>query len=190
MRKRIITSLALALLIVIRVRAADEQPKMPEPQKEHQWLKQLAGDWDLDMQMQEPGKDVMRAKGAESARLIGGFWIQTEVKATMMDMPFTGMMTVGYDIQKKKYVATWIDSMSDYLWKYDGSLDQSAKILTLETVGPCPMQGGKMTRFKEAIEIKDKDHRLFTSTVDFDGKWVQVLTINYTRKTATAAARN
>jgi hypothetical protein len=105
-------------------------------------------------------------------------------------MPMTGMLTLGYDVQKKKYAATWIDSMSDYLWKYDGTLDESGKTLTLETVGPCPMQGGKMTKFKDVIEIKDKDHRTFKSWVDFDGKMVQMLTINYTRKSATAAARN
>jgi len=188
MRKMMIASLALALMTFVGVRAADEQPKMPQPQKEHEWLKQLAGDWDLDIQMQEPGKDTTKSKGTESTRLIGGFWSLSEVKSTMMDMPFTGVMTLGYDIQNKKYVATWIDSMSDYLWKYDGSVDPSGKILTLETTGPCPMQGGKMTKFKDVVEIKDKDHRTFTSFVDFDGKMVQMLTINYTRKAATAAA--
>src|SRR5258706_13399754 len=188
MRKTIIASLALALLFIVRVRVADEQPKMPQPQKEHEWLKQLAGDWDLDIQMQEPGKDTTKAKGSETTRLIGGFWSLAEVKSPMMDMPFTGVMTLGYDTQNKKYTATWIDSMSDYLWKYDGALDESSKILTLQTMGPCPMQGGKITRFKEVIEIKDKDHRTFTSFVDFDGKMVQMLTINYTRKAATAAA--
>ncbi len=186
MKKLMITSLALALLIIVRVRAADEQPKMPQPQKEHEWLRQLAGDWDLDIQITEPNKETTKSKGSETTRLIGPFWSQSEVKGTMMDMPFTGLMTLGYDTQQKKYVATWIDSMGDYLWKYQGSLDPSEKILTLETTGPCPMQGGKITRFKEVIEIKDKDHRTFTSHVDFDGKFVQMLTINYTRKTATA----
>src|SRR5437762_2381064 len=71
MRKTIIASLALVLLFIVGVRAADEQPKVPQPQKEHEWLKQLAGDWDLDVQMQEPGKDITKAKGTESARLIG-----------------------------------------------------------------------------------------------------------------------
>jgi hypothetical protein len=159
---------------------------MPQPQKEHEWLKQLAGDWDLDIQMQEPNKETMKTKGSESARMLGGFWSVEEVKSTMMDVPFTGIMTLGYSIEKKKYTATWIDSLNDYLWQYEGTLDASGKILTLETTGPCPLQGGKMTRFKDVIEIKDKDHRTMTSHVDFDDKFVQMLTINYTRKAATA----
>jgi hypothetical protein len=189
MKKLMLTSLALALLIIVRVQAADEQPKMPQPQKEHEWLKQLAGEWTLDIQVQEPNKDTVKSKGTETVRMMGGFWAVSEVKATMMDMPFTGSFTVGYDTQKKKYVAAWIDSMNDYLWQYEGTVDPSGKTLTLEATGPCPMQGGKMTKFKDVIEIKDKDHRTLTSHVDFDGKFVQMLTINYTRKAATAAAR-
>lgn len=187
MKKLMIGSIAILLLMIVRVRAADEQMKMPKPQKEHEWLKQLAGDWDLDIEVKEPNKETSKAKGAESTRMLGEFWAIAEVKATMMDMPFGGHMTTGYNIEKKKYVATWIDSMTDYLWQYEGTLDASGKILTLETTGPCPMQGGKMTRFKDVIEIKDKDHRTFTSHVDFDGKFVQMMTINYTRKAARAA---
>jgi hypothetical protein len=188
MRKTIIASLAFALLFIVRARAADEQPKMPEPQKEHEWLKQLAGDWDLDIQVTEPNKDTTKSKGSETTRMFGPFWAVSEVKAKMMDMPFTGSLTLGYDIQQKKYVATWIDSMGDHLWKYDGTVDPGGKILTLDTMGPCPMQGGKITKFQDVVEIKDKDHRVFKSFVDFDGKMVQMLTINYTRKAATAAA--
>lgn len=188
MRKMMIASVALLLLTFVAVRAADEQPKMPQPQKEHEWLKQLAGDWDLDMTMQEPGKDSVKAKGSETTRLLGAFWSISEINATMMDMPFSGRMTLGYNIEKKKYIATWVDSMQDYLWTYEGTLDPSGKILTLETTGPCPMQGGKMTKFKEVIEIQDKDHHTFTSHVDFDGKFVQMMNIKYTRKAATAAA--
>jgi hypothetical protein len=187
MRKLMFASLALLLFTFAAVRAADEQPKLPQPQKEHEWLKQLAGEWDLDMTMQEPGKDSTKAKGSETTRLLGPFWSISEVNATMMDMPFSGRMTLGYSTEKKKYIATWVDSMQDYLWQYEGTLDAGGKILTLETTGPCPMQGGKMTRFKEVIEIKDKDHHTFSSSMELDGKFVQMMTINYTRKAATAA---
>ena len=188
MRKLMIASLASLLVTFVAVRAADEQPKMPQPQKEHEWLKHLAGEWTLDINITEPNKDTVKSTGSESVRLLGGFWAVAEVKASMMDMPFTGIQTLGFDTQKKKYVASWVDSMTDYLWRYEGSVDESGKILTLETTGPCPMQGGKMTRFQDVIEIKDKDHRVFKSFVDFDGKMVQMMTINYTRKAATAAA--
>ena len=187
MRKLMIASLALLLGTFVAVRAADEQPKMPQPQKEHEWLKQLEGNWDLDIQVTEPNKETTRSKGTEITRMMGPFWAVSEVKASMMDMPFTGSLTLGYDAQAKKYVATWVDSMGDHLWKYEGMVE-GGKTLTLETTGPCPMQGGKITRFKDVVQIQDKDHRTFESYVDFDGRFVQMMTIKYTRKAATAAA--
>jgi hypothetical protein len=50
----------------------------------------------------------------------------------------TAVWTVGYDPQKKKYVGTWVDSVTPYLWTYEGSLDASGRILTLETEGRIP----------------------------------------------------
>ena len=64
----------------------------------------------------------MTIKGTESVRKVGDFWIVSEVKATLFDAPFTGVMTLGFDSQKKKYVGTWIDSMHSHLLHYDGTV--------------------------------------------------------------------
>jgi hypothetical protein len=142
MKKLITISLALALLMIVRVRAADETPQMPQPQKEHEWLKQLAGEWDLDMIMQEPGKDAVKEKGSESTAcwaVLGGGRGEEQHDGHALH----GLMTLGYDAKNKKYVATWVDSMEDYLWKYDGTLDDSGKILTLETGAPARCRVGR-----------------------------------------------
>ncbi|HEV8604702.1 MAG TPA: DUF1579 domain-containing protein [Tepidisphaeraceae bacterium] len=189
MKKVTIAGFVLALLTIVGVRAAEELPKLPPPQKEHEWLKQLAGDWEVNGEMyMEQGKPPMKNKGSESARMIGGFWVVAENKGTMMDTPMTGIMTLGFDPEKKKYVGTWVDSMAARLWQYEGTLDPTQKILTLETEGPCPLQGGKITKFKEVIEIKDKDHRTFTSNAELDGKWVTMFKAEYQRKSQTAAS--
>ena len=73
--------------------------------------------------------------------------------------------------------------MSGTLWNYEGTVDSSGKKLTLETEGPCPMKGGKISRFKEVVEIKDKDHKVFTSSIqEDDGKWSTMVVVNSTRK--------
>jgi hypothetical protein len=184
MRKIAVAGLVAALMATVSVCQAQDVPKMPGPEQEHEWLQQLAGEWDADAEaFMEPGKPPMKCKGTESIRSIGGFWIVAETKSTMMGMPFTGCLTIGYDPQKERYLGTWIDSMTSYLWKYEGTVDSAGKILTLETEGPCPASPGKLIKFKEVLEIKDKDHKRFTSSMQGeDGKWTTIMTINYRRK--------
>lgn len=168
----------------------EEAPKMPAPEKEHAWLQQLAGEWEFDAEcMMEPGKPPMKSKGTESGRMIGGFWIISEVKGTFMDAPMTGILTLGFDPDKKKYVGTWVDSMTSYQWKYEGTVDASGKLLTLEAEGPCPMKPGKLSKFKEVVELKGKDQKVFTSSIlGDDGKWTTMATFHYRRKIADASA--
>ena len=77
MKKIVMIGFVVVLMAIVRVRAADETAKMPVPQKEHEWLKQLAGEWDLEIAMQEPGKDLVREKGTENVRPLGGFYALT-----------------------------------------------------------------------------------------------------------------
>lgn len=161
---------------------AQEMPEMPKPQKEHEWLKQLVGDWDAVTEIKPPGQEPIKVKGEEHSRMIGGFWYVAENKGDMLGTPYTGIMTLGFDPRTKKYVGTWVDSMGDYLWQYSGLVEGNK--LTLEAQGPCPLKPpGTMVNFRETLEVKDKDHKVFTSSIqEDDGSWTQMLTINYTRK--------
>jgi hypothetical protein len=161
-----------------------EMPKMPEPQKEHAWLKQLVGEWENEGNTEAvQGMPAMTFKGTETARQLGGFFVVTEGKGEMMGTQMQSLLTLGYDSDKKMYVGTWLDSMSHHLWKYEGSVDASGKTLTLNTEGPCPLAPGKILKFKEVLELKSPDHKVFTSTVELEpGKWQKMVTVNSRRK--------
>jgi uncharacterized protein DUF1579 len=156
----------------------------PKPGPEHDWLQAFVGEWATAMECgMEPGKPPMNSQGTERVRSIGGLWIVAEGKSAVVDKPMTSILTLGYDLEKKKYVGTWIDSCMTYLWQYEGSVDLAAKTLTLETEGPCPQSPETVAKFKEVMELKSKDHRVFTSSMQGqDGKWVTFATINYRRK--------
>lgn len=84
-----------------------------EPQKEHQWLHQLVGEWTYETEcVMGPDKPPEKFKGSETVRLLGGLWVQCEGTG---EMPGGGMattiMTLGYDPQKKYYVGTFVASM-------------------------------------------------------------------------------
>jgi len=172
-----------ALLAGAAARGAQEGPKMPPPVKELEWLKQLVGEWDTEGEItMDPAKPPTKNKGTESGRMLGEFWAILENKTSYIGVPFTGILTLGYDTQRKKYVGTWVDSMSGHLWIYEGSVDAAGKLLTLDTEGPSQEGPGKTSKYRETMEIKDKDHKVFASSVEKDGKWVTPLTVKYQRK--------
>jgi hypothetical protein len=156
-----------------------------EPQKEHQWLQRLVGEWIYDGECaMGPGQPLSKFTGIESVRSLGGVWVVGEGQG---EMPGGGaattLMTLGYDSQRKRYVGTWIGSMMTYLWAYDGEMDAAGKVLTLHAEGPHMGVEGKMAKYKDVIEFKSDDHRLLTShMLGDDGKWNQFMTSNYRRK--------
>jgi hypothetical protein len=100
----------------------------------------------------------------------------------MLGIPFQNVLTLGYDSTRDKYVGTWVDSCTGYLWTYEGTLDDAGRSLTLETEGPCPIQNGKIVRVRETLQLVDDDHKLFTSSVqDEAGNWQTIVTARSTR---------
>ena len=156
-----------------------------QPQKEHQWLQRLVGEWTYENEaVMEPGKPPAKSTGTESVRSIGGLWVACEGRGEMPDgTAATTIMTLGYDPQKKRFVGTFIGSMMTNLWVYDGALDAAGKVLTLDTDGPSFTAEGKMSKYQDIIEQKSDDHRVLTARVlGEDGKWNQFMTANYRRK--------
>ncbi len=131
-----------------------------------------------------PDKPTEKSKGTESVRSLDGLWFVAEGRCEMPGGgPATTIMTLGYDPAKKRYLGTWIGSMMTHLWVYDGGLDPSGKVLTLDTEGPSFTAEGKMAKYKDVIEFKSDDHRVLTShALGDDGKWHQFMTANYRRR--------
>jgi hypothetical protein len=165
--------------------AQREQPMKAEPQKEHQWLQRLVGEWTFEGEaMMKPGEPPEKFKGTESARSLEGIWVVAEGQGDMpCDGPATTIMTLGYDPQKKQYVGTWIGSMMTHLWVYEGQLDAAGKVLILNSEGPDMAAEGTMVKFRDVIEWKSEDHRVLTSRMlSKDGKWREIMTADYRRK--------
>ena len=183
-KKLAMAGMVVTLLACAETCVAQEAPQMPSPVKEHEWLSQFVGEWDVTSEMTvAPGAPPMKCEGTETARQIGGFWVVAELNSVVVGQPMQALLTVGYDPEQKKYVGTWIDSMTHTLWKYEGSVDETGKILTLEAEGPNMMEPGKTAKYRDATEFKSKDHRVMTSSVQGpDGKWTVFMTANYTRK--------
>jgi hypothetical protein len=172
------------LILAVATVANAQLPEMPKPTKEHELLKQFAGEWNSKAEtVPAPGQEAIKCEGTESAKMIGGFWLVNQGEGSMMGMPVNSVLTIGYDPATKKYVGTFLCSMDSTLWKYTGAFDATGKKLTLETEGPSPLDHNKKAKFREVLELTDKDHKEFRSLMQGDdGKWVEIVTVLYERK--------
>ncbi len=161
--------------------APDEAMMFPEPGEHHKWLEQLVGSWTVESEMGGEGMPPMKATGTDTVRSLGGRWVICELKSEMPGMgAMQAVLTIGYDSETGKYQGTWVDSVSDLLWIYEGTLDATRKILTLEAEGPNMMDpAAGRTRYRDVIEFKSDLHRTLTSFALVDGEWVQFVTANY-----------
>ncbi len=184
-KKMMLTGFVAALLAGATLYAVQEAPKecVLAQEKEHEWLQRFVGEWVSETEaIPAPGQPAFTTTGTETVRSLG-IWVIAE-NAMGAPMSMTGLLTIGYNPQEKKFVGTWIDSMTSHLWTYEGSLDPAGKILTLEAEGPSFVDPAKTCRYRDAIELKSDDHKVLTSSVlGADGEWQRFLTVNYRRKT-------
>lgn len=171
------------LLMPVAPMHAQEPSPFPGPEKEHQWLQQFVGEWSTESTGQMgPGQPPMELVGTISSRMVGDFWVINEMKADIGGTPMVGLQTIGYDKAKKKYIGTWVDSIMGHLWRYEGNVDATGKILTLEAEGPTFVTEGAVTMYQDIYEFKSPDEIAITSKMlGDDGKWVTFMTGTATR---------
>ena len=179
---------ALLAVFVMSSSLVAQEFEFPKPTKEHEWLKQFIGEWETDSEAtMGPDQPAMKCSGTITTTALGGFWVVSNVKMSNPLMSMDAIQTIGFDAESKKYVGSWVDSATGHLWKYEGTVDDTGKILTLEADGPNFMEPGKTGKFRDVYEFKTKDHIAVSSLMQGpDGKWISFMTGNSKRKAAAA----
>ena len=156
-----------ALLFGTQSFAQELPPGMPGAVPEHEFLKKFVGQWEA----QSEGSG-MKGEAIMNSAMLGDLWVVNTSEHKMSGMDMKSIQMIGYDAEKKKYVGIWADSMINYMWRYEGTLDESGKKLTLEAKGPSMTGDGTMKNYRDAYEFKDDDTILATSSMQGeDGKW-------------------
>jgi hypothetical protein len=173
-----------------------------KPSTQHEWLRQLIGEWEMEAgAVMGPDQPEVKSKGRESVKAFGEFFVIAEGSGEWQpgDMMYS-RMTLGYDPSKGKFVGTWVGTPMTNMWVYEGELDASGKVLTLDTEGPdmSAMEGCapgeasdgaqaapqplKLARYQDIIEIVDANTRKLRSQMQgADGNWTQFMEATYTR---------
>jgi len=179
---RLILTVAMLALAATSTRA---QGPLPQATAEHKGLQYYVGTWDAETKIwMAPGVAPMMGKAVETNKMLGTMWMVSEFEGEMMKMSFTGLGKYGYDPHKKKYVGTWIDTLSPHLSVMEGTMDEATKTLTMMSKGFDPMKGKEVT--SKIVSIKtDHDHKKFQIFMPVEGKeggWWKQMEIEYTRR--------
>jgi hypothetical protein len=149
-------------------------------------LKKDVGTWDatVEILMMPPGTPPSPpSKGTETSTLgPGGLWVISDFKSEMMGAPFQGHGVMGWDPAKKKYVGTWVDSMTTSVAVTESTYDPASKSMTGWIEAP-DHHTGKPTKMKAVTQYKDDDTRVFTMYMTGpDGKENPGMRITYKRR--------
>jgi len=167
----------------------DDQNWMPKPGPEHALLKKHVGVWDVDCTyFMGPDQPPMKTRAKETVEMLGEFFTVGRFVANMMGAPFSGIVQMGYDTARRKWVASWIDTMTPYYFLFEGEFDASGKVMTMSGLGGDVMTGG-MIRYRtteEALESGQRRFEMFRETPDGEAKMFSYI---YTRAKAASAPR-
>ncbi|GEM_PF-268828 len=154
-----------------------------EAQDHAAFLEQLAGVWTGEAAATlGPGQDPVRYESRETARQVGNWLVAESTGTTSAGVPFTGILTLGYDPAREEFVATWIDSAQTHLWSYAGTLDESGTALTLETEGPFMGDPTTTTEYRVVLQIEDDGRKVQRSLIlGPDGEWFEFSRVEFRR---------
>ena len=156
------------------------------PGEAHKRLNDLAGAWETESKiwMEGPGIQPTVTRGSsENKWILGGRFLQQEMKGEMMGMPMNGVGVLGYDNFKKKYIGFWIDNTYTGQFTMEGTVDQTGKVFTMYGTMDEWMTGEHNKMVKYVTRIVGKDKHIFEihdlSLTEGSTKTVEM---TYTRK--------
>jgi Protein of unknown function (DUF1579) len=176
--------LTASLFGIAAVAAAQEMP--PKPTAEHKIVTAAEGTWDATVKSyQSPDSEPMVSTGVEVNTVVtGGLWLSSIFKGDFGGMAFEGHGQFGYDPTKKKFVGTWIDSMSPSLTVLEGTYNPDTKTMTYTGDGVWPIDGTKLTH-RMVTTTKSDGSRVFTlymTGTPTGGKEAKAMQIEYTKR--------
>lgn len=193
----LLASVALAVAFLAgNAMSGDETRRPPEetmkalerygtPGPEHAALKPLAGSFEARVKASfDPSQPAKETTGRSTNEvLFGGLFLKQEFEGTcpMTGKPFQGVGYLGFDNARKKYVATWLDSLSSGIFASAGAADAGGRVFTFNGTCPDPVTGAEK-KTKCVFTIVDENRHVYECFELEGGKERRVLEITYTKK--------
>ncbi len=161
----------------------EEYRKLAIPGAPHKLLARMAGSWNTRTKSWT-GSDQppTESKGTcELKMLFDGRYLQQECSGEMMGSPFSGVGVTGYDNHTKKFVSTWMDSMSTGIYFFEGIGSTDGKSFTQESRYDDAVQGPM--KWRAVTKLVDDNTFVFEMYgAHKKGKEDKMMEMTYTRK--------
>jgi hypothetical protein len=156
--------------------------KAGTPGAPHKLLAGMAGSWSTRIKTwMGPDSPPMEWTGScEQKMLLGGRYLQQDFAGEMMGSPYKGIGFTGYDNHTRKYVSTWMDSMSTGIMCFEGTAGADGRTITQTARHDDPVQGPMQWRTVTRI-VDDRTFLFEMYSTGKSGKEVKMMEITYTR---------
>ncbi|MGE0528153.1 MAG: DUF1579 domain-containing protein [Bdellovibrionales bacterium] len=156
------------------------------PGVNHKVLEPMTGSWRYVSKMwQTPKAKPIETSGTSEMKMVmGGRYLQQEIKGQMMGQPFEGLGFIGYNNLTKQHETTWLDNMGTAMMRGAGSFDAKTKTLKDSGQHSCPLSDDKTREFRSEWTQVDKNTMKFVMYgPDVEtGKEFKQIEINYKRQ--------
>jgi len=172
----LMTTLAALTLCNIST-VSGQEGGLPKPGPEIDVLKSDVGTWEVEIKTWTGPGEPMETKGRETNRMLGGFWLVSDFQGNMMGLDFKGLGTYSYDIRKKQYVGTWIDSLSPNQMDLTGRYDKDKQTMTFEGMAAGP--DGNLAKHVLTTQFKNDGTRVMVMRMQVGDAMIKVFEMNY-----------
>jgi hypothetical protein len=158
--------------------------KAATPGPEHQEMARMAGNWKLEItSWMAPGAPPEKNSATAVFRpLLGGRYMQQDVKGEMGGMAYEGMGLEGFDNVSKERFGIWVDSMSTGTMVSRGKCAAGAKSCTMKGTVNDAMTGKPATVREVLTKTSDNSFTFDMYGPDPAGKEFHMMQIVYTRQ--------
>jgi hypothetical protein len=157
--------------------------KVGTPGAPHKRLASLTGSWITKTKTwMEPNKPPEESTGTCKQKMIlDGRFLQQEYTGKMMGGTFKGINLIGYENHTKKYLSTWIDSMSTGIYFFEGTASPNGKTITQESRYDDPVRGPM--KWRSVSRIVNADTMAYEMYITAKGgKEEKMMEMTLTRK--------
>jgi hypothetical protein len=179
---RIIPSFAVAAFLSASLTSAQDIDAAKQ-------MKRDVGDWNVVIKMfRDPSGASVLSKGTETRFMLGDMWLISHFKGEIMGTRFEGLRQTGFDLEKKRFIASWVDSTSRFPTHTDGTWDE--KTQTMSSIGTGRSPSGDEMKTKMVVSYNEDGSHTLTMYAIMRGEQMKMMEFHYTRVADKPGLRN